>query len=252
MSSINNTIHLSLRNIELYGRDTKTVTPIISKISAGVRRGSVIAIIGPSGGGKSSLLRIMNGLMEPDGGDLFLSGIPYRDIPPRTLRRRVGMVFQEPSLFPGTVEYNLRFPFRVVGRCPSGWEQSAHSWLEQVNLNPNTVWDREIEDFSLGEKQRIALVRTLLTEPEVLLLDEPTASLDPGNTSFIVDTICRLHQETKLTVVWVTHTLDVARRVADRVWVIRKGVLLEEGDVNTIFEAPTHAETQRFINGDAV
>jgi len=139
-----------------------------------------------------------------------------------------------------------------MGKLPSDWSDSARYWLKQVNLDPAKVWDRDVAEFSLGEKQRIALVRTLLTDPEVLLLDEPTASLDPGNTSFIINIVQRWNQEKRLTVVWVTHTLEVARQVADRVWVIRGGHLLEEGDAETVLDHPHHEDTRRFVNGDAI
>jgi putative ABC transport system ATP-binding protein len=252
MTTINNAIHILLKDIVLYSKNTEVISPILSGISAEVLQQSITAIIGPSGSGKSTLLRIMNGLIEPDQGEVFLSGTPYRDIPPRELRRKVGMVFQEPTLLPGTVRSNLQFPFQLVGRCPAWWEESAHFWLKQVNLNPSTVWDRDVSDFSLGEKQRIALIRTLLTNPEVLLLDEPTAALDPGNTSFIVDIVRRWNHEKHITVVWVTHTLEVARQVADQIWVMQKGQLLEVGDTTTVLHHPSHEETRRFLNGDAI
>ena len=252
MIAMKESIHISLNHIVLHGKNTEESIPILSEISGQLYSQSVTAIIGPSGSGKSTLLRIMNGLVEPDKGDIFLSGVHYRDIPPRELRRRVGMVFQEPTLLPGTVESNLRYPYQVVRQCPPDWEESARYWLKQVNLEPESVWKRDVSDFSLGEKHRIALVRTLLTNPEVLLLDEPTASLDPGNAAFIMDIICRWNREKHLTVVWVTHTLDVARQVADYVWMIRKGVLLEHGVADTIFRHPSHPETQRFINGEAL
>jgi len=244
--------HISLNNVVLTAEGNGNSVTIIHGISGEVFRGAITAIIGPSGSGKSTTLRLMNGLSEPDSGEILLSGVPYRQIPPRQLRRRVGMVFQEPTLLPGTVGTNLQFPFQLMGKLPSDWSDSARYWLKQVNLDPAKVWDRDVAEFSLGEKQRIALVRTLLTDPEVLLLDEPTASLDPGNTSFIINIVQRWNQEKRLTVVWVTHTLEVARQVADRVWVIRGGHLLEEGDAETVLDHPHHEDTRRFVNGDAI
>jgi putative ABC transport system ATP-binding protein len=246
------TIHISLVNVVLYGNNIEKTNPILSGISGDIHQQAITAIIGPSGGGKSTLLRLMNALNEPDEGDLYLMGVPYKQIHPRELRRKVGMVFQEPILFPGTVESNLQFPCQMTGKCPPEWEDSARSLLQQVNLDPVQVWKRDVSDFSLGEKQRIALVRTLLTNPEVILLDEPTASLDPGNSSFIVNIIRQWNMEKHLTVVWVTHTMDVARQVADRVWVIHKGQLIEEGDAATVFDNPTHEDTRRFMNGDVI
>jgi putative ABC transport system ATP-binding protein len=194
----------------------------------------------------------MNGLVDPDEGRLYLSGVPYKDIPPRMLRRRVGIVFQEPALFPGTVAENLLFPFKVVGRPATEWEKQARFGLERVNLKPIRFWDRDVSELSLGEKHRIALSRTLLTDPEVLLLDEPTASLDPGNSSFIVELVQGLNCDQQLTVIWVTHTLDVARKVADRVVMLHNGTVLETGEASSVLNNPKHPETKRFLKGEVI
>jgi putative ABC transport system ATP-binding protein len=245
-------IHISLDNVGLNGAGIKGADPIVSGVSVDFVRESITAIIGPSGSGKSTLLRMINGLAEPDEGQLILSGVPYGEIAPRTLRRRVGLVFQEPALFPGTVAENLQFPFKVAGRLPSEWEQQARFGLERVNLKPTRFWDRDVSELSLGEKHRIALARTLLTDPEVLLLDEPTASLDPGNSSFIVELVQGLNCDQQLTVIWVTHTLDVARKVADQVVVMCNGTVLETGDATSVLNNPSHPETKRFLMGEVL
>lgn len=247
-----NTIHISIDNITLNGAGIKGTDPIVSGVSLEFVRESITAIIGPSGSGKSTLLRLINGLAEPDEGQLYLSGVPYGEIPPRTLRRRVGLVFQEPALFPGTVAENLLFPFKVAGRPTTEWEHRARFGLERINLRPTRFWDRDVSELSLGEKHRIALARTLLTDPEVLLLDEPTASLDPGNSSFIMELVQGLNYDQQLTVIWVTHTLDIARKVADRVVVMHNGKVLETGEAASVLNNPKHPETKRFLKGEVL
>ena len=247
-----NNIHISLENIGLNSVGIEEAIPIVSGVSVDFFRESITAIIGPSGSGKSTLLRLMNGLVEPDEGQICLSGVPYKEIPPRILRRRVGIVFQEPALFPGTVADNLLFPFQVMGHRTTEWEDQARFGLEQANLKPIRFWDRDVTSLSLGEKHRIALVRTLLTNPEVLLLDEPTASLDPGNTSFIVDIVRGLNCDRQLTVIWATHTLDIARNVADRVVMLKNGTVLEAGEASTILNNPKHPEAKRFLEGEVI
>ena len=245
-------IHIALEDIILNDICSENAIPIISGVTVNFYRESITAVIGPSGSGKSTLLRLMNGLIEPDSGSISLDGVLYSEIPPRILRRRVGMVFQEPTLFPGSVASNLLFPLQISGQKSTEWEDLARYGLEQVNLKSVRFWDRDVAELSLGEKHRIALVRTLLTNPEVLLLDEPTASLDPGNASFIVDIVKGLNCDRHLTVVWVTHTLDIARRVADHVVMLKKGSLIEEGKAEAVFNNPCHPETKRFLSGEII
>ncbi len=198
---------------------------IVSDISLEVRRAELLGIVGTSGSGKSSFLRLLNLLDEPTGGNVFLEGKDYRQFSPRELRRRVGMVTQRPFLFPGNVAYNLRFGPLQRGQTLSDSEVS--DLLERVGL-PGFA-SREVTNLSGGEQQRVSLARALANNPEVLLLDEPTSALDEQAKLGIEELICNLVRRTSLTCVLVTHDRDQARRMCNRVAILEAGRLIRTG-----------------------
>jgi putative ABC transport system ATP-binding protein len=181
----------------------------------------VTAIIGPSGAGKSSLLRLCNRLEVADGGSVSFRGEDVRVMDPLTLRHRVGMVFQTPTPFAGTVRDNLR-----VARADLD-DTRARGALAHVGLDPGLL-DRPAGELSGGEAQRMCLARTLVTGPEVLLMDEPTSSLDPAAT-LALEQLARALLAEGVVSVWVTHDLDQMRRVADRVVVVFDGTIVHAG-----------------------
>ncbi|MGE5610881.1 MAG: ATP-binding cassette domain-containing protein [Bacillota bacterium] len=200
---------------------------LLSDVSFDVAQGEVLAITGPSGSGKSTLLRLINRLDEPTAGTVYLAGIDYRTIPPRQLRRRVGMVMQTPWLFPGTVADNVRFG-------PAQWDQTisdaqVQHLLSEIGLADFA--DRDVSRLSGGEAQRVSLARTLANRPEILLLDEPTSALDPGSKEVIEALIIELIHEHQLTALIVTHDVNQARRMAKRAAVIVGGRLERIDDV---------------------
>ena len=185
---------------------------IVDGVSVDVARGEVLAVVGPSGSGKSSFLRLLNRLDEPDGGTVEIGGTDSRALPPRELRRRVGMVLQSPHLFPGTVADNVRFgPAQRGEQVPDG---EVESLLARLGL-PGTG-DRDVSRLSGGEAQRVSLARTLANRPEVLLLDEPTSALDEGSRDEVESLLSGLIRDTGLTCVLVTHDPGQARRMAGR------------------------------------
>ncbi|MFH5797678.1 ATP-binding cassette domain-containing protein [Haladaptatus sp. CMAA 1911] len=197
---------------------------IVDGVSISVSEGDVLAVLGPSGSGKSSLLRLLNRLDEPTEGTVFLDGTDYRDLPPREVRRRIGIVPQSPALRDGTVFENVTIGPRLRGETVG--RETAEELLARMNLDGYA--DRDVSDLSGGEAQRVAIARTLITEPEVLLLDEPTSSLDSASEAKVETLLERLIHETDLTTVLVTHDDSQARRLADRV------ALLEDGRVESI------------------
>lgn len=191
---------------------------VLREVSAAFRGGQVTAIVGPSGSGKSSVLRCLNRLEEPEQGRVLLDGGDIRDLPPTELRRRVCMVPQTPIVFPGGVLANLEY-----GMNPSPGRDRLVESLETVGLSSDYL-DRSSSELSVGEAQRVCIARALIRDPQVLLLDEPTSALDRDAARRIEQLIASLAQE-GLTQVIVTHDLRQAERVAGA------AVLIVEGEV---------------------
>jgi putative ABC transport system ATP-binding protein len=204
---------------------------IVDSISIAVDRGEVLCIVGPSGAGKSSFLRLLNRLDEPTGGTVYVDGTDYRDLRPQELRLRVGLVSQDPGLIDGTVFENVvRGP---VLRGEPYDEAEVSRLLAEVGLTGYE--SRDVADVSGGEAQRVAIARTLLSAPEVLLLDEPTASLDSKTETRIESLLEARVSERELTCVLVTHDPEQAKRLADRVVSMRSGSVETIGPPETTF-----------------
>ncbi|WP_231184598.1 ATP-binding cassette domain-containing protein [Haladaptatus sp. DYF46] len=203
---------------------------IVDGVSISVSEGDVLAVLGPSGSGKSSLLRLLNRLDEPTEGTVFLDGTDYRDLPPREVRRRIGIVPQSPALRDGTVFENVTIGPRLRGETVG--RETAEELLARMNLDGYA--DRDVSDLSGGEAQRVAIARTLITEPEVLLLDEPTSSLDSASEAKVETLLEGLIHETDLTTVLVTHDDSQARRLADRVAMLEDGRVESVGPVSEV------------------
>jgi putative ABC transport system ATP-binding protein len=203
---------------------------LVSDISVQVQSGEVLAVVGPSGAGKSSFLRLLNRLDEPTGGTVRINGQDYRELAPRDLRRRVGMVMQVAHLFPGTVAANLQFGPQQVGEGLSS-EQIA-TLLERVGLPGYEL--RDVSNLSGGEAQRVSLARTLANVPEALLLDEPTSALDDVAARGIEDLVLSIIRERQMTCVIVTHNTAQARRIADRTMILEAGKLVTIGPTKEV------------------
>ena len=198
-----------------------------------VRTGEVLAIVGPSGSGKSSLLRLLNRLDEPTSGTVYVEGIDYRQIEPRELRRKLGLVNQRPYLFPGTVEDNLRFGPLQRGELLS--QETIEQLLARVGLSGYA--SRNVANLSGGEAQRVSLARTLANSPLVLLLDEPTSALDETSKLEVEATIQRIVRDQGLTCVLVTHDTAQATRLSGRALVLEAGRVVRQGPVNEVLHA---------------
>jgi putative ABC transport system ATP-binding protein len=191
--------------------------PVLRDVSASFGRGRVTAVVGPSGAGKTSLLRCLNRLEEPTGGRVLLDGADVRDLDPQDVRKRVGMIFQIPVIFDGDVHANLSYGLN--GIAPARLEGA----LEAAAL-PASFLDRESSALSVGQAQRVCIARALVRDPEVLLMDEPTSSLDKDAAARVEELMASL-AEGGLAVVVVTHDLAQARRVAG------EGILLVDGRI---------------------
>ena len=206
---------------------------VLEDISVRVRTGEVLAVVGPSGSGKSSFLRLLNRLDEPTSGTVFFEGMDFREIPPRELRRKVGMVTQRPFLFPGTVFENVSFG--PEGRGEAFSEAQAEELLTRVGMGG--YGSRDVANLSGGEAQRVSLARALANSPTVLLLDEPTSALDEQAKGGIESLIQDIIRETHLTCVLVTHDRAQAARMATRVMMLEKGRATRIGTVLEVLHA---------------
>lgn len=194
--------------------------PVLTDVSVSVRRGDSLVIIGPSGGGKSSLLRCLNRLESISAGRILLNGVDIREMPVLELRRRVGMVFQKAAAFEGSVAKNIAYGPALQGKTLT--RDQVLALMKQAALEPELI-DRPADELSGGQEQRLAIARALANQPEILLLDEATASLDPIATYRIETALRKLQTEAGLTLIWVSHNIEQARRVADCVLLLEAG-----------------------------
>jgi putative ABC transport system ATP-binding protein len=198
-----------------------------------LRKGEVLAITGPSGSGKTSLLRLLNRLDEPTSGTVYVEDVDYRNIEPRELRRKLGLVTQRPFLFPGTVADNLRFgPAQRGQTVPS---EGIEQLLSQVGLKDYS--GRDVANLSGGEAQRVSLARTLANSPLALLLDEPTSALDEAAKHEVESAIQKVVRDQGLTFVVVTHDVQQAIRLASRALVLDQGRITRAGQAGEVLSA---------------
>ena len=214
-------------SLELADRDG-SVCRVLDGIDFEVGSGERFAVLGPSGAGKSTLLRMLNRLQEPTGGRIFLGEAEIGEIDVVELRRRCAMVLQQPVPLPGTVEDNLLVGPRLRGYDLGEARRRIPELLERVRLDRN-LRCRPAAVLSVGQQQRVALARALMNDPEILLLDEPTAALDPGTAAAVLDLVVALNRELGLTTVVATHDFTGARRLAVRAAVIIGGRLAAMG-----------------------
>jgi tungstate transport system ATP-binding protein len=215
-----------------------------------VYRSEILALVGPSGAGKSTLLRLLNFLEPPTGGAIrFLDAqFDASHEVPLSLRRRVTTVFQRPILLNRSVDANVRYGLRLRGR--DGAADQVTDVLEQVGLED--LSGHRARTLSGGEAQRVSLARAMVLDPEVLLLDEPTANLDPYNVGLIEGIVRSLNAARGTTIVVVTHNIFQARRLADRVGLLLEGQIVELADKEAFFESPHDPRTAAFVRGEMV
>lgn len=206
---------------------------VLHEINLAVQRGEILVLMGPSGSGKSSLLRCLNRLQDYQQGRVLLHGQDITTIPVVELRRRVGMIFQKTAPFAGTVADNIAYGPALRGE-PLPRERIL-TLMDAAYLERELI-DRPASQLSGGQEQRLAIARALANRPEVLLLDEPTSALDPIATHNIEQALLSLRQHLGLTMVWVSHSAEQARRVGDRLILLDGGRIVRSGAVQALLD----------------
>jgi len=212
-----------------------------------VHPGEILALVGPSGAGKSTLLRLLNFLETPTSGVIRYDGAEVNGAAPLALRRQITTVFQRPLLQRASVRENVEYGLRLRNLRPDGMVDAI---LRDVGLS--AFARQPARQLSGGEMQRVALARALVIRPRVLLLDEPTANLDPYNVGLIEDIARRQNAEHGMTLVLVTHNIFQAKRLAHRTGLMLGGKLVELDDTRRFFASPSDPRTAAFVRGDMV
>lgn len=217
---------------------------VLKAVTGDIQQGAIVAVLGPSGSGKSTLLSMCNLMRTPDHGEVKIYGKEVRDWDVNKLRRTAALAFQSAPILDGTVRDNLS----LVQKLHQTQLYSPEELASLTGLSPELL-DRSAKDLSGGQRQRLSLARTLANPSSILLLDEITSALDPVSALEIEELIKKQHQEKKLTVMWVTHNMEQAKRVADTIWFMADGRLLEIAETDTFFSRPQHEAAREFLKG---
>ncbi|QCI63872.1 methionine ABC transporter ATP-binding protein [Phreatobacter stygius] len=222
----------------------------LDAVTLSVAPGSIAGIIGRSGAGKSTLLRVINGLERPSSGSVFVDNVDVAALDAtdlRTLRRRIGMIFQHFNLLSSrTVFDNIALPLELAGTPKATIKARVDNLIELVGLADKR--GRYPAELSGGQKQRVGIARALATEPKVLLSDEATSALDPETTRSILALLRRVNELTGVTIVLITHEMQVIKEICDQVAVIEAGRIIEEGPVYQVFAGPRTDTTRTFVS----
>ncbi|MER7734667.1 ATP-binding cassette domain-containing protein [Streptomyces erythrochromogenes] len=224
----------------------------VDGVSLSVGAGTVFGVVGHSGAGKSTLLRLVNGLEEPTSGRVLVNGQDLSALGERRLRpvrREIGMIFQQFNLFRSrTVLGNVLYPLRLAGLDRPAARARAEETLAFVGLAGHG--GRYPEQLSGGQRQRVGIARALATRPKVLLCDEATSALDPQTTGEVLALLGRVNRELGVTILLITHEMEVVRTLCDRVAVMEDGKVVESGEVYEVFARPRHATTAAFVRSE--
>ena len=230
--------------------DGVTEVHAVDGISLSIPSNQIFGIIGRSGAGKSSLVRLISMMEHPDSGEVYYDGQRVDNLPEKELvlrRRRIGMIFQNFNLFSSrSAAQNIAYPMEICGIPKEQIKTRVDELLEVVELSDRK--DARISTLSGGQKQRVAIARALANNPDILFCDEATSALDPQTTKSILNLIRKIQSKMNLTVVMITHQMEVVRDACSRVAVISEGKVVEEGDVKDIFLNPKNSVTREFIS----
>jgi len=242
-ASFSSTPVLQLKNVKW----EVGLKPILHDISFSVEPRDFVTIMGPSGAGKSSLIKLLVRLVDCTAGEIFLEGTDIRQMNVIQLRRQVGLLLQDSYIFEGTVRDNIVYGPRLQGKDPD--ERKMVDLLQHVHL-PLSILDQVAATLSGGERQRVALVRMLMNDPKILLLDEITSALDPASTHDVEQLIKSLRESLGITMIMVSHDVEQAKRMGGTCIFLVQGRIVEIGASKDIFTHPRNDVTRKFIEGE--
>lgn len=224
---------------------------IVKELSFCVNRGEFFVIVGPSGSGKTTLLKMINKLIEPTSGNVYFDGVDLEDMDLRDLRLDIGYVLQQGSLFPNmTVGENIELIPELNKWSKERREEESRKLLEKVGLSSELFYNRYPHELSGGEQQRVGIVRAMVTRPKILLMDEPFSALDPVIRRDLQNVVKSLHEEFATTVVFVTHDMREAVKLADRVCVMRLGAILQLDEPGIVMKNPSNEFVRSFFESE--
>lgn len=245
---------IQIKNIHKYFKTKEKVLHALQGIDLNIEAGKVFGIIGRSGAGKSTLIRMINLLERPDQGEVIVDGVDITKLSVdelRKLRHQIGMVFQHFNLLNSrTVLDNVIYPLRIAGVDKETRRARALELLKLVGLEDHV--HKYPRQLSGGQKQRVGIARALATEPKILLCDEATSALDPETTQSVLALLNEINQKLGITIVLITHSMDVIRNVCDEVAVIDGGKIVELGEVVNVFLHPQHSTTKALLSESGV
>ena len=254
MTSSSRTASPNAGRVELRGLSVRypgATVAAVNDVDLAIEAGEFAVLLGPSGCGKSTLLRTINRLVEPSAGTLLIDDVDIRQRDATKLRRGIGYVIQAVGLFPHyTVAKNVAVVPELDGWDPARIKRRIDELLRLVGLDPATYRDRRPRQLSGGEAQRVGVARALAAEPHVLLMDEPFAAVDAIVRASLQEEIARVHRELRTTIVFVTHDVDEALRLADRIVVMNAGRVVQTGPPDEILEHPADDFVRRLVGVD--
>lgn len=240
---------IEVKNITKNFVNTEGRVEALKNVSLQINNGEIYGIIGLSGAGKSTLVRCINRLEEVSSGEIIISGKNITEINEMELlkmRKKIGMIFQHFNLFNSrTVAGNISYPLEINHVPKAERDKRIEKLLELVGLSDKAAFYPS--QLSGGQKQRIGIARALANEPDLLLCDEATSALDPKTTRSILDLIKKINIEMGLTVIVITHQIEVVRQMCTKVAVIEGGTIIEQGLVSEVFDNPKHQTTREFL-----
>ena len=237
---------IEFKNVQkAFGENT-----VISGMDMNVQQGERFVLVGSSGSGKTTSLKMINRLEQPTGGEVLVNGKPAKEYPLQELRWMMGYVLQQIALFPNmTVTQNITLIPEMKGTPKSQLQEMADSLLEQVGLDPVKYRGRYPRELSGGEQQRIGILRAISSDPPIVLMDEPFSALDPISRASLQDLVLDLHQKLNNTIVFVTHDMDEALKIGDRIGIMSEGQLLQAASPQEIAQHPVNDFVRDFFRG---